>query len=343
MKYFSFKNYTEMKKIVLILMVILCVAVSCQDAVTITKELKQSSVTLNDNNLSTGKTAELLLVMDKNWPEEVQDTIYSLLQKPQVGLPQEESLFSIYHINNDLFKGDFTRRANIVYIDVNASYTEAECKTEKNPWSKPQIYAHICAPTKEAAITCLAANRDQILDAMFDNDIAKLQMVQAKTPNVELQDYIQKKFGILMTVPQEYEIGREGDDFLWLLYRTKKNDRFIMIYTSPNKKLTREAMIIKRNYITSKYIEGETKDIHPKITEYANYPLHQPLKIWSKEGAELRGLWETTNDYMGGPFYQFSFININGECVTIDGSVYAPEEKKRVYMRQVEAIVKSVK
>ena len=116
-----------------------------------------------------------------------------------------------------------------------------------------------------------------------------------------------------------------------------------MIYTSPNKKLTREAMIIKRNYITSKYIEGETKDIHPKITEYANYPLHQPLKIWSKEGAELRGLWETTNDYMGGPFYQFSFININGECVTIDGSVYAPEEKKRVYMRQVEAIVKSVK
>ena len=100
--------------------------------------------------------------MNKNWPEEVQDTIYSLLQKPQVGLPQEESLFSIYHINNDLFKGDFTRRANIVYIDVNASYTEAECKMEKNPWSKPQIYAHICAPTKEAAITCLAAIREKI-------------------------------------------------------------------------------------------------------------------------------------------------------------------------------------
>ena len=76
-----------MKKIVLILSVILCVAVSCQDAVTIIKELKQSSVTLNDNNLSTGKTAELLLVMDKNWPEEVQDSVYSLLQKPQVGLP----------------------------------------------------------------------------------------------------------------------------------------------------------------------------------------------------------------------------------------------------------------
>ena len=332
-----------MKKIVLILMVIFCVAVSCQDAVTITKELKQSSVTLKDDNLSTGKTAELLLVMNKQWPDEVKDTIYTLLQKPQLGLPQAEPIFSIYHINPDLFTGDFTRRANIVYIDVNNSYTEAECKIEKNPWSKPQIYAHICAPTQADAITCLALNRDRILETMFDNDIAKLQVVQSRNANVELQDYIQKKFGILMTVPQEYEIGREGDDFLWLLYRTKKNDRFIMIYTSPNKKLTREAMMIKRNYITSKYIEGETKDIHPKITEYANYPLHQPLKIWSKEGAELRGLWETTNDYMGGPFYQFSFININGECITIDGSVYAPEDKKRVYMRQVEAIVKSVK
>ena len=150
-----------MKKIVLILTVILCVTVSCQDAVTITKELKQSSVTLNDNNLSTGKTAELLLVMNKNWPEEVQDTIYSLLQKPQVGLPQEESLFSIYHINNDLFKGDFTRRANIVYIDVNASYTEAECKMERcqnrhRPRGTPPLYL----PLQRGRHACLHAHRN---------------------------------------------------------------------------------------------------------------------------------------------------------------------------------------
>lgn len=332
-----------MKKIILILLVMLCVVVSCNDASQLAQELKQSSVTLNDDNLSTGKTAEVLLVMDKEWPEDVQDTVYGLLQKAQVGLPQSEAMFSLYQINPDLFSGDFTRRTNIVYMDVNTAYTEAECKIEKNTWSKPQVYVHICAPTREAAVSCLADNREHILEVLFNNDIAKLQVLQSRNANVELQNYVQEKFGILMTIPSEYEIGREGEDFLWLLYRTKKNDRFIMIYTTPNQKLTREAMIIKRNFITSQYIEGSTKDVHPKVTEYGGLPVHNPLRIGALQGAELRGLWETTNDYMGGPFYQFSYVNINGECVTIDGSVYAPEEKKLVYMRQVEAIVKSVK
>lgn len=332
-----------MKKIVCILSVILCVVVSCDNASQLGQELKQSSVTLNDDNLSTGKTAEVLLVMDKEWPEAIQDTVYELLQKAQVGLPQAEAMFSLYQINPDLFSGDFTRRTNIVYMDVNKSYTEAECKIERNTWSKPQIYVHICAPTQDAAVSCLAENRERVLEMLFDNDIAKLQVVQSRNANVELQNYVQEKFGIMMTIPAEYEIGREGEDFLWLLYRTKKNDRFIMIYTTPNQKLTREAMIIKRNFITSQYIEGETKDVHPKVTEYGALPVHHPLRIGAFEGAELRGLWETTNDYMGGPFYQFSYVNINGECVTVDGSVYAPEEKKLVYMRQVEAVVKSVK
>ena len=333
-----------MKKIVLSLLVILCTVAGCNDVSTITSELIDSSITLNNDNLSTGKAAEILLVMDKTLPQQTQDSVYALLGKLQVGLPQAEPLFTIYQIDPELFKKSFSRETNIIHIDVNSSYQEASCKIEKDYWSSPQIYAHIYAPTQEAVISCLAENRDKILDLMYDNDIAKLQAVQLKHRNVELERYVQEKFGIMMTIPEEYAIGRETSDFLWLLYRTPKNDRFIMIYTTPNKKLTREAMMIKRNYITRQYIEGEdSKDVYPKITEYNDLPLHQPIEIGSKEGAELRGLWETVNDYMGGPFYQFSFININGECVTIDGSIYAPKEPQYLYMREVEAIVKSVK
>ena len=332
-----------MKRIVLSLCALLFIAVSCNDISTIAHDLVSSSITLNNENTSTGKATELLLVMNKEWPEKVQDSVYTLLSQKQVGLPQTEPMFSIYHIDPDLFSEEFTKRSNIVYIDVKNTYEETDCKMETNKWSKPQVYAHIRAPKMEDALKCLAENRDLILESMFNNDIAKLQVIQADNRNVELERYIQQKFGILMTIPQEYEIGREGSDFLWLLYRTKKNDRFIMIYTSPNKNLTREAMIIKRNYITRQYIEGETKDVYPKIAEHGNLPTHQPIEVWAKDGAELRGLWETVNDYMGGPFYQLSFININGECVTIDGSVYAPEEPQCLYMRQVEAIVKSVK
>ena len=332
-----------MKKLLLLLPLFLLLMTACNDAAEIAKEMRRTSVTLNNENQSTGKTAELLLVMDKTWPEEVQDTVYLILAKPMTGLPQPEPMFSIYQTEPSLFKGDYTRRANIIYLDVNENFTEPNCKIERNPWSKPQVYAHIMAATRDEAIGMLAEKCDEILQEMYANDIAKLQMNQAKTPNIELQNYVKEKFGILMTIPQEYAIAREGDGFLWLAYRTKKNDRFVMIYTSENKSMTRAMLIAKRNYITQKYIEGETKEVYPRVVEQMGLPTYQPLTLWNKSGAQLRGLWETEKDYMGGPFYQFSFINTNGECVTIDGFVFAPEEPKAVYMRQVEAIVKSVK
>jgi hypothetical protein len=47
---------------------------------------------------------------------------------------------------------------------------------------------------------------------------------------------------------------------------------------------------------------------------------------------------------MGGPFYSFSFINSDQTAVvTVDGFVYAPEEYKRDYLREVESIVKSLR
>ena len=58
----------------------------------------------------------------------------------------------------------------------------------------------------------------------------------------------------------------------------------------------------------------------------------------------MRGLWEAVNDQMGGPFCSFSFVDPSGQnCSTVDGFVEAPEEDKRDYFREVEAIVKSIR
>ena len=43
-------------------------------------------------------------------------------------------------------------------------------------------------------------------------------------------------------------------------------------------------------------------------------------------------------------FYSFTFLSADKQyCITVDGFVYAPQENKRNYLREVEAIVKSVK
>ena len=48
--------------------------------------------------------------------------------------------------------------------------------------------------------------------------------------------------------------------------------------------------------------------------------------------------------FIVSPFYSFSFLDSKSEnIITIDGFVYAPEEHKRDYLREVEAIVKSIR
>ena len=79
------------------------------------------------------------------------------------------------------------------------------------------------------------------------------------------------------------------------------------------------------------------------ITFIENIGMAFGMQLGSKIGMEMRGLWETENDYMGGPFYHFSYVNAQNKCISVDGFVYAPNDTKRDYLRQVEAIVKSVK
>ena len=178
---------------------------------------------------------------------------------------------------------------------------------------------------------------------MYENDIARLQNAHRHLNNAVLEKKVKEKFGISMTIPDSYSIGREEEDFLWLLCRTPKNDRCIMIYKSKAYPLKADSIIAERNRITKKYIQGAVQGAYPIVAELDGLPLVKNNKIHYHSGIELRGLWASVGDKMGGPFYSFTTLSANGEqCIAIDGFVYAPQEKKRDYLREVEAIVKSI-
>jgi hypothetical protein len=58
--------------------------------------------------------------------------------------------------------------------------------------------------------------------------------------------------------------------------------------------------------------------------------------------AEVRGLWDVYNDYMGGPFVAHAFYSQDGkDIIVLLSFVYAPRYDKRQYLRQVESILYS--
>ncbi|MBR4135204.1 MAG: DUF4837 family protein [Bacteroidales bacterium] len=324
-----------MKKLVYFLVLTALVLTSCKS---------KSGGNIQVENFSTGKAGEMILAMDSAyWSPEAQKAILEVLEQPQPALNQKEPLFDIIRCSNKDLAASFMRHRNIVQFDCSPNHSTNTFEIKKDAYTSPQIHVVIKGNDPKQCLNLFLEHQDEIVKAMYDNDIARLQNAQRKLNNPALEEKIQKKFGIKMTIPDSYFVGREEPDFLWLCYRTPKNDRFVMIYKTPAHELTRDSLVAARNRITKAYIQGAVLGAYPIVSELTGFPITDSIRIHYHQGVEQRGLWESVNDKMGGPFYSFTTMTADGSsCITVDGFIYAPQEAKRNYLREVEAIVKSI-
>lgn len=305
---------------------------------------KSGTPAIKVDNFSTGKAGEMILAIDSNyWSAAAKKAIYAVLQQPQPAINQVEPMFDVIQCSNDDYKASFMRHRNIVQFDYNPDYSANTFEIVKNPIANPQVLVIIKGNHQDSCLSLFLAHQDEIVKAMYDNDIARLQNAHRNLNNAVLEKKIREKFGIKMTVPDGYFVGREEDDFLWLCFRTPKNDRFVMIYKSPRYELTKENVVAERDRITKAYIQGAVAGAYPIVADQDGFPLAKEMQIRYHNGLELRGLWASVRDKMGGPFYSFTQVSPDStSCITVDGFVYAPQETKRDYLREVEAIVKSL-
>ena len=296
------------------------------------------------DNFSTGKAGEIILAIDtQHWSKSALTAVYEVLQQPQPAVNQIEPMFDVIRCSNDDYRASFVRHRNIVQFDFNPEYSGNSFEIAHNPVTNPQVVVRIRGNNQDSCLAIFLSHQDKIVKAMYDNDIARLQNAHRKLNNPVLEKKIKEKFGLSMTVPDGYFVGREEEDFLWICFRTPKNDRFVMIYRSPRYELTKENVVAERDRITKAYIQGAVAGAYPVVADMEGYPLAQNMQIRYHNGLELRGLWASVRDKMGGPFYSFTQVSPDSAaCITVDGFVYAPQEEKRDYLREVEAIVKSI-
>jgi hypothetical protein len=298
------------------------------------------------DNFSNGKAGEVILVLDKKYASEsVQNYIKEALTQPQLALNQIEPMFDLLHFENKDFTSHFQRHRNIVRFDVNSNYPSNTLDIENNVWTSPQIHVYLKGNNMDSLMFLFMENKNFIVKLLYDNDLKRVQYYASSNNDPFIEKKIKEKFDIKMTIPGTFNVAREEKDFMWLRYKTVKNDRFIIIYKTPGNDLSRKRLIEARNEMTKAYIPGAITGAFPVVYEVEPFPLYNNnVKLGAIIGAELRGLWESEGDFMGGPFYHFSFLDKTCDnVISVGGFVYAPEEEKRDYLREVEAIVKSVK
>ena len=120
--------------------------------------------------------------------------------------------------------------------------------------------------------------------------------------------------------------------FFWANYNSAKSDEIknILIFSFvPKSKNIQEEILLNTDSIFKKYLLGQKEDTYARIE-----PQLTPFHF----NNTYRGLWRLENGFMGGPFIIKTHFKHNKIVVNV-GMVFAPQNSKRKYIKEFEAIL----
>ena len=293
----------------------------------------------------TGGTGEVLVVMDQsNWDNSAGELLQDILKEEYPGLPQSEPVFDVIQVTASSFDGVYRFHRSIVLTTV-SSGLEPKIRFRENIWAKPQIMVQIEAPTATALRELISENEKQIKSFLVQYDRNRLMNVYKESMDPAIQKDIATHHQVRLAIPRGYNMDFSNEDYTSVSIESPDLSQVIQVYDYPAsgpEDLNVTNIIEKRNSFTKTYVKGPREDSY-MITSSMYEPIAYNLKNHNLDVVEVRGLWDLENGFMGGPFVSHSVYDAKrGRIVTVDGYVYHPNQKKRVKIRQLEAIIYSM-
>ena len=292
----------------------------------------------------TGKAGEVEIVSSKaRWESEVGNAIRTVLQGEYPFTPQKEPRYRIYNVPPEGFVNFFRSHRNILYVHI-ADTCAQKVMVSKDVWASPQTMVTVYAPDEQSAIELILAKEEYICETFEDAERERVIINAKKFENPGLGQAVRNIYGGAPYFPSSYTLKKQADDFMWISYETTYTTQGIFIYKFPytgEEQFTREALVAKRNEVMKENVPGSLEGSY-MITNPVITPGYWNKSYKGRDFTEIRSLWETQNDYMGGPFISDAFRSTDGkDVIVIEGFVYAPKYDKRDYLRQLEAIIYS--
>ena len=292
---------------------------------------------------SAGNINHLTIVIDNDlWKGSVGDTLREILTSPILGLPQEENQFSVNQVPPKTFGRLFKTSRNILFIGLE----DKEGYGVKNDlYARPQMTMTIIGTDQSTLTNQINSHKDEII-SVFKNADLKLFQKKITKEHWETKDVkTLLNLGIQLKIPKDYALVKDTGDFLWFRQDIDKGSMNIISYALPlieNDSIT-NAIVAARDTIGKKHIPGQFDGTY-MITEEAYTPFTKKIELNNNPSFETRGKWEVKGDFMAGPFLNYTVIDkLNNRLLVLEGFTYAPSVKKRDYMFELEAILKTLK
>ena len=290
---------------------------------------------------SSGNINSVTIVMSKTfWNGELGEQTRNIIGAIYEGLPIDEPLFDLKHIEPKLFN-DFARQSrNIIEFAIDST---PRFTMYSDPYAKPQVLAEIKGLDSDEMIFLLEENNKLIKGVFTENEVKEKRRRISKALSTDRQ--IQNKFNFQIKYPSAYKLVKDTINFIWLQKPVMKGHLNLIAYTLAESaidyKNISKSIIKIRDSIGKTHIPGRLKGSY-MITEKAYRPYYYKTTLENKKAFLTKGTWEVANDYMAGPFVNYIIEDkIKKRLLVIEGFAFAPSVNKRDYMFELETIIKS--
>ncbi len=293
-----------------------------------------------------GKAGEVIVVIDKAaWEGSVGITLRDTLAADCPFLPQAEPLYTLVNVAPAGFGNIFKVHRNIILINIDPNVVEPGVVFRQDVWAAPQCVIGVNAPNGDMAAALIRENSRKIVTTLEQAERDRVIANAKKFEERAITPAVTELVGGAPHFPSGYQIKAKNPEFIWVTYAPQYTQQSVLIFKYPvvegENMMDRDNLLGNINTMLERNVPGMFDNtymtIAPGIRPSLTYMRYKGLDF-----AEVRGLWEVHNDYMGGPFVAHAFYSRDGKDVIVMlAFVYAPKYDKRHYLRQIESILYS--
>ncbi len=306
---------------------------------------------------ASGSIYDCLVVCD----ESVQEPIRTTLGGDMYGLPQMEPYFTVSHVIPSQFDNYLKSSRNILEVEINPhQFTQTRASQSRDVWSKPQAYIRIQSPSKDEFMAYWAQNGEQIREWFVREELSRQIRFYRSDTNKSAREKLNKQgydlliqTDFMLIMDTSITVNGQEVKVLWSCNNKGPMRKDIVVWNYPytaQDQFENESIIAMRNAVLGRLVTAQVPGSHMG-TEYKHFPpvtrnvaaLQDSIRGFY--AAETRGLWKILDgEAMGGPFVSLTRLDqVNGRVVTAEAFLYASGQKKRNALRQLEAILYSLK
>ena len=272
---------------------------------------------------STGQPYEIVLEGDTD------SIVTRILTEDVPALPQPEPLCKLIQVKKGKTKGSYLLVRTRIIVNITDKDFAVKLSHDENaaPQNIIRINAHSVQQLRERL------NGEKLRQIVDEAELKHLAEIISNNPskqNKEMQEEVKKTFGLDMKIPVSMNASKKAKDFIWisnnastgmqnlLVMKVKSEERRMKNPNAFHVNVNDKAQI---DSILRTNMPGETDSMYMTI----------PVLL-------ERGLWEMKGDAMGGPYVMHRIHNLY-----VIGFVYAPEMKKKILIKQLEAAISTIK